>query len=104
MLPCGFLNSRKRLRPESVFLAFTENNETNCGKIVEKQMSRDYQMNKTYEIFEACFEFSKDKKDFMRFRKKLGTVLSNSLFGIEIHIYNLSSLRFPVNHKKISAL
>ena len=78
--------SRKKLRPESVFLAFTEQTETNRGKIVEKQMSRDYKMNKTYEVFEAYFEFSDQKsgdehfsaKDFMRFRKKLGTVLSNS--------------------------
>ena len=87
------MNSRKKLRPESVFLAFTEQTETNRGRIVEKQTPRDYQMNKTYDVFEACFEFSDDSslsgdessgdepfsaKDFMRFRKKLGTVLSNS--------------------------
>ena len=49
---------------------------------------------------ETKFGVVEDKKDFMRFRKKLGTVLSNSLFGIEIHIYDLSSRRFPVNRKK----
>ena len=73
------MNSRKRLRPESVFLAFTEQIEINRGKIVEKQMPRDYRMNQTYDVFEPDFEFSdKSTKDFMRFRKELGTVLSNS--------------------------
>ena len=85
---CGFLNSRKRLRPESVFLAFTEQIEINRGKIVEKQMPRDYRMNQTYDVFEPHFEFSDQSfgeelfsvKEFMRFRKKLGTVFSKSSF------------------------
>ena len=68
----------------------------NRGKIVEKQMPRDYRMNQTYDVFEPDFEFSDESfgeelfsvKEFMRFRKKLGTVFSNSLTGNEGGIWH----------------
>ena len=71
-------------------MAFTEHKEID-GKIVEKQIPRDYKMKETYDIFELNCEFTGDKKNLMRFRKQLGNVFSNWLVG------NQAGIRFTAD-------
>ena len=85
------------MTPESVFLAFTEHKEID-GKIVEKQISRDYKMKESYDIFELDFEFNEVEKEFMRHRKRLGTVFSNSLTGNEGGIWYATYSAMRVDH------